>query len=82
MPTPHWWMPIEEFLKSLQSFDMDDVFCIARYYAMDSNDSNWVPAPPGNMPINLFTLHQDVADLKTVKHASSYSLHWGAEFVV
>jgi uncharacterized membrane protein YgcG len=72
-------MRMEEFRKSLQSFDMDDVFCIASDYEMDA-DTNWIPAV-GNRPINLFTSHQDV-DLETVKRASSYSLHWGADFVV
>jgi hypothetical protein len=68
----------QEFRKSLQSFEMDDVFCIASDYEMDA-DTKWIPAA-GNRPINLFTLHQDV-DLETIKHASSYSLHWGADFV-
>jgi hypothetical protein len=72
-------MRMEEFRRSLQSFDMDNVFRVASDYEMH-DDGNWIPAN-GNRPINLFTLHQDV-NLETVKHASSYSLHWGADFVV
>jgi hypothetical protein len=70
---------MEEFRKSLQSFDMDDGFCVASEYKKDGNGS-WIPANR-NRPINLFALHQEV-NLETVKQASSYNLHWDADFVV
>jgi hypothetical protein len=73
-------MRIEEFRRSLQAFDMEDVFVIANEYDIDATSGDYKPAT-GSRPINLFTSIQDV-DLNTLKNASAFSTHYGQEFVL
>jgi hypothetical protein len=73
-------MRIEEFRRSLQAFDMEDVFLIASAYVVDPTTGDFVPEM-GSRPINLFTSLSDV-DLETIKNASAFSTHYGQDFVL
>jgi hypothetical protein len=73
-------MRVEEFRKSLQAFDMDDVFIVASSYEMNPDLGDYVPAP-GASTINLFTSSQDVV-VETIKRASAFSTHYGQDFMV
>ena len=52
-------MRVEEFRKSLQAYDMDDVFMIASAYETHDDDGEDWPAV-GARPINLFSSSNDV----------------------
>jgi hypothetical protein len=69
-------MRVEEFCRSLQAFDMDDVFVIASAYEPNDEGEIWPIA--GAHPINLFLASQDV-DIKTVKRASAFFALFGQE---
>ena len=76
-------MRVEEFHKSLQAFDMDDVFNIASEYVDEvKNDVTYKIPGPKAAVINLLTMHSKV-DLDTVKHASEFvALQGDADFLV
>ena len=65
-------MWVEEFHKSLQAFDMDNVFTITSEYINEvkNNVTYKIPGPRAAV-INLFMMHSKV-DLETVKHASEF----------
>jgi hypothetical protein len=73
-------MRIEEFRRSLQAFDMVDVFIVASDYELDEGTGDYKPAL-GSRPIDLFTSVKEV-DIETVKHASAFTTHYGQEFVL
>jgi hypothetical protein len=69
-------MRVEEFRRSLQAFDMDDVFVVASAYEPNDEGETWPVA--GARPINLFSSSQDV-DIETVKSASAFFTLFGQE---
>lgn len=70
-------MRVEEFRKSLQAYDMDDVFMIASAYETHDDDGEDWPAV-GARPINLFSSSNDV-DMELVKQASRFFTTYGQE---
>ena len=65
-------MWVEEFHKSLQAFDMDDVFTIASEYIDEVKNNVTYKIPGLNAAvINLFSMHSKV-DSETIKHASEF----------
>lgn len=72
-------MRVEEFRKSLQAFDMADVFQVASSYEKNDEGEYW-PAV-GARPIDLFSSTQDV-DIDTVKQASAFYTMYGQEYHV
>jgi hypothetical protein len=69
---------VEEFRRSLQSFDMDDVFIIPSKFERQEEE-DW-PATDATT-INLFTAGKNVSDL-VVKTASTFMMKRGQEFHV
>jgi hypothetical protein len=69
---------VEEFRRSLQSFDMDDVFIIPSKFERQEEE-DW-PATDAKT-INLFTAGKNVSDL-VVKTASTFMMKRGQEFHV
>jgi hypothetical protein len=65
-------MRIEEFCKSLQAFNMDNVFTIASEYVDETrnNTTNKILADHAHV-VNLFAMHSKV-DIETMKSASEF----------
>lgn len=63
-------MRIKEYRKSLQAYDMEDVFTITSEYKQDPNTNEYRPNADAE-PINLF-VHASKVDLELIKKASEY----------
>jgi hypothetical protein len=70
---------VEEFRRSLQSFDMDDVFVIPSKFERKDDGEDWPTADATT--INLFSAGKNVSDL-VVKTASTFMMKRGQEFHV
>lgn len=73
-------MRIEEFRKSLQAYDMDDVFMIASEYEIDEETGNFTPVA-GSRQVSLFTAASEVS-LETVKQASEFMTLYGQNWLL
>jgi hypothetical protein len=73
-------MHIEEYRKSLQAYDIDDVFTVASENEKDPDTNEFRPMVAAT-PINLFSNGSKV-DLELIKHASKYMSGYGQKWML